>query len=332
MPFVYRPMLRTKAGEATALQHLSAVAQQRIFPIFHVVSEPTANIATQIAQAWSGREMALDGHFNHSVTGSPNDLVSLMNDLRANGVPVIPSIRVGAPAPLLQAVQQYLVQHGARVVVQCGLTTLSNAQAWVAAQGWAHGDADLVVTAGHVPDVDLALLEGLVIQNMSAHVTNPATWRSVTLASSSAPRDMGPLNRGRNNVPRLDWRLWQDVNQQLPFAPDYGDYGISHPEMAEPPGYVMPRATVSVRYTSHDDWIIYKGVPTTGRSGQPMRQQYRAHAQALVALPEFGGVAGCWGDTRIQAIATSTGPAGNRAQWVGFSVNRHLSIVANDLP
>lgn len=332
MPFNYRPLLRTKAGEATALQNLSAAAQQRIFPIMHVVAEPAAAITAQIAQAWAGREMALDGHFNFGVTGSITHFATLLNDLRANGVPVIPSIRVGAPPPLIQAVQQFAGQHGARLVVKATLTTLASAQAWVAAQGWNAADADLVVTAGHVPDFDIALLEALAVQNLAQHIPASVPWRSVTLASSSAPRDMGPLQRGRNNVLRRDWRLWQSTHQQMMFQLDYGDYGVSHHDMTEPPGFAMANATVSARYTSADNWIIYKGVSTRGVNGQPMRQQYRAHAQALVALPEFGGIPGCWADGRIQHYATTSGGTGGRPQWVAIGVNRHLSVVANDLP
>lgn len=332
MPFTYRPLLRTKAGEATALQQLSAAAQQRIFPIMHVVAEPTDNISAQISQAWSGREMALDGHFNFGVTGSTSDFLAMLNALRGNNVLVVPSIPVGAPAPLLEAVQQYISQNGPRIVVKSGLPTLANAQSWVTAQGWSLSEIDLVVTAGHVPEVDIALLANLVTHNMSTLIPSHSPWRSVTLASSSAPRDMGPLNRGRNDVQRLDWELWGRTHQQLSFVTDYGDYGISHPEMTEPPGYVMPRATVSVRYTVSDDWIIYKGVPTSGRHARPMREQYREHAQALVALPEFGGIDGCWADGRIQHYATTSGGTGGRPQWVAIGVNRHLSVVANYLP
>lgn len=331
MPFTYRPLLRTKAGEASALQQLSPAARQRIFPIFHVVADPAPAIPSQLAQAWAGQELALDGHYNFTMKGSAADMAALFNALRSLNLNVIPSIEVAAPPPLVQVVQQLIAAHGPRVVVKSSLAQLAAARNWVQSQGWSETNADLVVTADHIPDYDFQLLQQIILATMTSHISG-VPWRSVTMAASAAPKDMGPLNRGQNDVPRLDWRMWSQVHHQFGFPLDYGDYGISHPDLTEPPGYVMSKATVSARYATIDDWVIYKGVPTTGLSGLPMQQQYRAHAQALVSLPVFGGVANCWGDGRIQHYAASIGGAGGRAQWVAIGLNRHLSVVAHQLP
>jgi hypothetical protein len=122
------------------------------------------------------------------------------------------------------------------------------------------------------------------------------------------------------------------VAPQVPFQLDYGDYGVSDPDLIEPPGIAMARATISVRYSVDNDWIIRKGYPITGARGRPQGHQYRDHATALTNEPDFGGVSPCWADARIQQIAGGTIGSGNRTTWVEISVNRHLSLIADRLP
>ncbi len=91
----------------------------------------------------------------------------------------------------------------------------------------------------------------------------------------------------------------------------------------------MANATVSVRYTIDDNWII-KGVATTGSNGQSMAAQYRNHARALER--QFNSVPNCWGDDRIRHYATTTAGAGGRPQWAAVLLNRHVSFICETLP
>jgi len=140
-------------------------------------------------------------------------------------------------------------------------------------------------------------------------------------------------------VPRLDWRLWQNVSPLVSGPLDYADYGTSNPDMADVPPYVMGNATVSVKYTLDNDWLMVKGRPTSGRTGLPMAGQYFSHATTLHGTAGFGGVPGCWADTRITQIALRMPALGGRARtsgsrtsWVEISMNRHLSLVCDRLP
>lgn len=127
--------------------------------------------------------------------------------------------------------------------------------------------------------------------------------------------------------------LTEDLSKNAPYQLDYADFSSVHPDLTDPPGYVMARATVSVRYAVDDYWIVLKGKPTSGKTGQPMATQYRAHAKTLVADPEFAGLkVGCLGDDRIQKIAGGAPGGGSRSVWAGLLANRHLSLVADRLP
>lgn len=176
------------------------------------------------------------------------------------------------------------------------------------------------------------MIAKLVIQECKNHLGNNPPWRSVTLASAAALKDMGGLPLGRTNVPRRDWQVWSSVRGAVPFRLDYGDYGIGHPDLEEPPGEAMAGATVSVRYTVDDYWIALKGRQQGGKAGLPMHPQYLAHAKILVKDPEFGGLNPCWGDDQIRQIAAGKLSPGSRAKWVEYSGNRHISLVVDRLP
>lgn len=175
----------------------------------------------------------------------------------------------------------------------------------------------------------LANLVGTAL-NQQIGANNP--YRSVTLAAAAAPKDHGDLPRGPSDVPRRDWALWQAVRSNVPFQLDYADYLVGHPDLTEPPGVAMASATVSARYTTASDWLIIKGRPQGGAQGQPMHQQYRAHAAHYVADQRFGGLPHCWGDDRIAQINTATSTPGNRQSWAAIAANRHISMVVAQLP
>lgn len=94
----------------------------------------------------------------------------------------------------------------------------------------------------------------------------------------------------------------------------------------------MARATVSIRYTIENDWIVYKGTGTGGAHGQPMGSQYLAHAKALCREAKFRCLVTSWADNRISQIAAGASGTGSRTTWAENGINRHLTLVATQLP
>ncbi len=331
MVYRYVPLLRAKAGEANALFNLTPQAKDRMFPILHLATSITPALIVKIGNAWSGRSLGLDGLFNFDATGSAADMQTVFNGLRAAGVSVVPCVEYGASAGYLAAVGPMAQTANSGLVVKSRLGDLGAVEAWLVGGGWATQNIDLVITAGHIADIGPGVLDAVVAHALQ-NLANPQAWRSVTLAGSAAPKDMSALSLGANLVPRLDWQLWQATAPQQAYQVDYGDFGISHPDMTEPPGYVMGKATVSVRYSLDDQWLVVKGRPVSGNNGIPMPAQYSSHAQTLSGAPGFGGLVGCWGDGRIGRITSSAGTPGSRQTWVEIGVSRHLSLVADRLP
>lgn len=256
----------------------------------------------------------------------------MFNALGQNGVLVIPSVEFDAAAAYVALIQNFIGTLAPGLAVKTPIGQLPNVGSWVAAQGWSPNEIDLLIVCGPVVDYDMASFAGYVSNEIANHISSPLQWRSVSLASSAAPQHLGQFVVGQTNVPRLDWQLWNAIAPGLQIQLDYGDYGTLHPDLTEPPWFAAIRSSISVRYTTDDYWIILKGYPISGRTGQPMGTQFRGHAQTLTAAPQFGGLANCWGDGRIQQIMSrATGP-GNKPNWVQISMNRHLCLVANRLP
>lgn len=328
----YLPMLRTKAGEAIALKNLDPGDKSRLLPIVHVLESPPRTFPQQMSNAWNGRMMALDGLYNFNTTGSPTDFTTVFQTLAGGGINVIPSVSFNDPPNYVQLVQNFVGAAGPGLVVKVSVGQLQHVAAWVNGQGWNQGDVDLLIECGSLAEYDMATFSSYVAGEIASHIAVPLQWRSVTLASSAAPQHLGQFPIGQTNVPRLDWQLWNAIAPGLQFQLDYGDFGTLHPDLAQPPWFAAIRGSISVRYTTDNEWVILKGYPTSGRMGQPMGQQFRAHAQTLTGLPNFGGLANCWGDQRIQQIANGASGPGGKPTWVQLSMNRHLSLVADRLP
>ncbi|PYE98917.1 T4 beta protein [Rhizobium sp. PP-F2F-G38] len=331
MPFAYRPMLKTKAGEAVALGQLSQHQKDRIFPIFQVGENPPPTFAHRLSTNWQGRGAALDGLYNYNFTGLTAGFDTVFNALVAAGIPAIPSIDIAAPAAYLQSASSKVGVAAPGLVLRTNLGSLSGALAFVGANGWSPAEVDLLIEVGHIAEFNPSTLAVYISAAINTQIV-AGVWRSVTLSGSSAPKDFGGLTSGVNIIPRQEWILWHAISHPPGQQIDYSDFCVSHLDLAEPPGYAMARATVSVRYTALQHWVMIKGRATTGPNGLAMGDQYRSHAQALVARPEFNGVHPCWGDTRISGIANGTSSPGGRSQWVEINANRHLAFVAANLP
>ncbi|MBR0752512.1 hypothetical protein JQ604_09965 [Bradyrhizobium jicamae] len=331
MPFTYRPLLKTKTGEAVALLQLSTEDKDRIEPIFSVGEKPPANFIARMGAAWQGRRCFLDGSFNYNVTGGPSDFDTMFAGLGGAGIAALPVIEIGALANYNLAAFAHRGQFAPGLMLKCTHGHLSSAAGWAQQMGLQQAQIDLLVDAGHVAEFDPTSFGGY-IGHILANNLQGSNWRSVTLATSAAPKDFGQLALGTSLIPRNDWLTWTQI-QQTANPIDFGDFGISHRDLAEPPGVAMAGATVSVRYTIDGAWVMIKGRRITGPTGVAMGDQYRQHAQTLFARPDFDRLPNCWGDQRITTIATDpTASAGGRAQWVEISANRHFAFIASTLP
>lgn len=327
----YVPILRSKAGEAVALEHLVAAERTRLLPLIQLGEKLPAAFGPRMGTTWAKLPLALDGNFHLGLGNPAKNYADLFQTLGTAGALIIPSIPCNASGSYLSLASALVGKFAPGLVVTVPPSLLPIVSAWIASQGWKHNDVDLVINVGAIGTLSVSLLTPVIINAINTYIPSPSPYRSLSLASSAAPKDFGGLSNGVNHIPRGDWQLWQAVSSAVSVKLDYSDYGVASPDLAEPPGAAMAKATVSVRYSLDTEWVFIKGNPISGKSGKPMASQYTAHAKILAALPHFGKLSACWGDTRIQQIATG-GKSGSRQSWVEIATNRHLSLVANKLP
>jgi hypothetical protein len=305
--------------------------KMRTVPVFQIPPSMAVNFVSGLATAWGNLPLALDGVFDTHTSGSAHRFTQLFAQMGAANLPVVPVLEYGATPAYTQAAMAAVNQFAAGLLLRIDAGALQSAPAYAQQIGVNPADIDLLIDVGHVAGISPGLLAPAVANMMNS--VNLTEWRSVTLTSSAAPKDASALVAGPNMVPRRDYQLWSTLSAGFPQV-HFGDYGISHRDLTEPPGYAMANATVTPRYALPNDWLIRKGSSIRGASGQPMTAQYHNHAQALAAHPNFGAVANCWADTEIQQIAAraGVGPAGGRETWVGYGLNRHISVVDSQLP
>lgn len=328
--FRYLPMMKTRAGEVTALTNLPPPVRGRILPVLHVCETVAAGFAPSLAAGWAGQLTALDGAFNANHQQNANAFTTLLQAMRNGGIPTMPSVSISDPLFYQQVAIASVDGNG--LVVKTTLPNVAATCSWVASNQWATGSIDLVVDLRHIGDVDPGTFAGYVAMVLNQNAEALASFRSITLASGAAPKDHGAPVRGPNLVSRRDWALWSAVAPVVAQRLDYADYLTGHPDLTEPPGAAMGNATVSARYTLDHSWLIIKGVATGGAYGLPMRQQHQAHATAISATSGFNGLIACWADGEIQQASASIAGRSGRQKWSEYAANRHINLVADRLP
>lgn len=330
-PYVYRyvPVMKTKAGEITALDNLPAAVRDRILPLFHVTETLKPTFVPGLASVWAGRPAGVDGSFNATQSGSTATVVAAIAAMRASGIRALPCWSITDPAPYQQVCASLVDSHGA--MVKTDLHSIGLAPAAVSQLGVWPSSTDLIISLGHLAGQDPQSYGGYVAHQLAGQSAVLALFRSVTLVGAAAPKDYSALSYGANVLPRTDWLIWQVARSAVPGRLDYGDFMTGHPDLTEPPGAAMAKATVSVRYTRDNDLLVMKGYATTGPNGQPMRQQYQAHAGVLQGSAGFSGV-NSWADAQISLAAGGAPGMGSRAKWSAFSANRHICLVVDRLP
>ncbi|MBR1156263.1 beta family protein [Bradyrhizobium sp. JYMT SZCCT0428] len=128
--YTYRPLLRSRTGEAIALKNLTPPAKSRLSPIISLVAKPPGGFAEDIAAAWGGGRMALDGAYNVSLSGSIASFSNHFGAIGTGGVQLIPSIELGETGQYLHAVKTLVGSFAPGLVLKVRLEELINATAW----------------------------------------------------------------------------------------------------------------------------------------------------------------------------------------------------------
>ncbi|HSX60038.1 MAG TPA: hypothetical protein VLF18_07560 [Tahibacter sp.] len=343
MTYSYFPIVRLMRGERTALTHLSVQGKADVKPIFVIghdkyrakaatSSQPAiaaANvIASQLQAAWGVNEFYLnaslipDGQHAHPLA----DVALACRQIGLAMIPVLPFAATNAYAQACLAAAQ-TDRRG--IMLSVDVPTFASAAQWIGNFNHPIAATDLLLDLGDNIGNFSAL--GPPAVQMLHQLHGAGSWRAVAIAGTSIPENFSGYGAGIHLLPRAELGFWHNAIQSgLPYRLDFSDYTTVSTAPA-PPG-ISWGFPINAKYTLPSDFLVCRGVGTTGPGAVDMDVQLLAHAQAIRSYPGRTALAHCWADSRIDQIAAGTTGTGNLENWVALAVNRHIEITRHVIP
>lgn len=326
----YVPILKTKAGEAWALQNLDFKVRVQMTPVLEIHRPPKKNdkpptpmkehiheVCASIKDVWGPNPFFLDTEWVNTQHGTAAALTIALEACRVRRLKAIPVVKIGHDELALNVVKSAAENDKRGYMLRLDFEDAS-------AQAAIRGVVDyLGLNKG-----DLHLLLDYRQQSMNLNEDVPKLpslkeWMTFTAASAAFPKTISTLPpRTWNEVPRHDWNAWEKsvMEDDLSRKPTFSDYAT---RCAGPPtSGGDPR--VHLRYTKDKNWLVY--LDGTLQSGDAPKM--RSICRKLIAKPEYDGLGFSKGDSEINRIAHQEKETGAATQWVQWCVNHHLTYVA----
>ncbi|OLP60325.1 hypothetical protein BJF93_15320 [Xaviernesmea oryzae] len=347
----YRPILRFKRGEQTALTNLSAAQKAGTVPLLNIAShsfnpppggetdvafdQRIAQDADRLNSAWAGYAAAVDlGDIDPDARCAGGvHFVRYFFDRIADAdqhAHVSPVLRLESDEAFLAAVASVCGDYGVRPVFRMTPDDLAELDIddvvsdMLDECGLQAADAAFIVDLGYI---DTAGRSVITARGALAAVPFASEWADIALVAGSFPENLSGFAVGAHIVQRHEWAVWLANRSAAGRAVTYGDYATIHPLPVEEgldPRTMNP--TASVRYTFESTWVLLRGQGTRTRGGQGFAQ-FLAHADTIVAMPQYRGQVFSFGDGRIMRIHRRAEGQGNLETWVSIGVNHHIAEI-----
>ena len=339
----YVPVIRWKRGERYGLRYTASAVKAQVIPVIVVgadqfrgkkptKSKPALTPATALAQEittdWGTNPFFLDASHVPNAPQGHHPLVDIANACRLLGAKIIPVTRLNATPQYQQAIQTVVNVDKRGAAIRTDLQGMSSAQQWV--QNWPIPLAITDLLVDFSDNVSTVAALGPALDHAFATLYNGSQWRSVTSIGTSMPENFSGYIAGLHAIARRELTLWQHLDSTgLPYQLDYGDYATV--PITPPPSEIAWGYPINVKYTLNDQFLICRGVGTTGIGGVDMDQQLIGHAKSIVSYAARNRISS-WADDRVDAIASQTEAPSNLEHWVRIGVNRHIELTRANLP
>ncbi|MEW6532344.1 MAG: beta family protein [Thermodesulfobacteriota bacterium] len=348
----YVPVLKWKQGEYQALNRLDNAVKDNLTPLLEIppvgydfetgieresIDDHLDDFGRRLKAKWHNRPCFVDAKYVDSavrMSDGRHFIETIFEHARSERCRAIPVVGLSNDLPWLAATAAAIRADARGVALR--LTPLDFDRAdlpreirrVLTALDIDYGDSDLIVDV-EAPNFQPLTMFVQMIVTCVRTIPRLTRWRSFTITGTSYPATIAGLRSPFQEIPRLEWRMYQRLVNRLGTAtrlPTFGDYAVAHPEpIALNMRLVKPFA--KLRYTSNDFWYIGKGTNVRDHG----YSQYRQLCQTLMAHPCFDGRGSSAGDDYIADCAQGTARTGNLTTWVWVSTNRHLTKVVNDL-
>jgi hypothetical protein len=350
--YVYTPILKWKLGEYQALLRLSNDAKDRVLPLIEIppigwdfekqkqaktLDQHLAPFGRRLEAKWPKRPIFIDcgllDPLELMATGQ-HPLQYAISTAVERGSSAIPVTNVARHSSYQAAVKSCLSDSSTGLCIRVtmdhlGLPDLmSRISSLVGELGADTENLHLIVDLGAPEFEPLADLVG-ALKAKIATIEDQYPWRTYTLAGTSFPESMGPLETGAQIIPRYEWLLYKLYVSTLSPServPNFGDYAISHPITPEGDMRIL-QPSASVRYTMDDAWYVVKG-----RNVRKYKfGQYVPLCGVVASSTHFCGSGYSEGDDYIVECSQGIASTGTLTTWRWVGVNHHITKVIGDL-
>lgn len=351
-PSHYVPILKGKEGEYKALGSLDPTLKASMTPLIEVVPEPSGrDLATHLRN--TARKMHDNWGTSHPIMvdlrwqfRNPEDIAGIhplehmFVALRNHGVKGIPVTGLSRSHQYQAAVQKCHTIDNRGVSFRIEPREMEDLEAtasqlykYIQYFGVSRSEVDIIIdfraiSTGQAP---LLLPMAHLIINSFPDIHD---WRTFTLSASSFPMDLSQVpSNSVSYIERTEWALWKSLythRTALKRLPAFGDYAISHPDLAPDIDGSLMNMSANVRYTATDNWVIFKGygVKTAGRGGY---SQFSGLSQQVIAHSSYSGPNFSYGDKYIYECAQGNVGTGNATTWRLVGTNHHITFLTDQL-
>ena len=339
----YTPILRWKRGERVALQKLSPAAKIDTVPLVVILPDQYVGraetplrpamsaaeaFASEFLSCWGTAPFFLDASALSAGLTAQHPLISIATAARNVGLQLIPASKLGAPTLYRNAIAAVTALDGRGAGLRVDLQEFTTAAHWVSAMIVPPTQTHLI--ADFAENVGMVSVLGQTIVAIFNSLHLASSWLSVTVAGCSLPENYTGYAAGQHLIQRAEWHLWQTLQAGVTYPIQYGDYATVPP--SSPPPGIRWGFPINVKYTLDSQFLVCRGVKTTGPGGVDMDIQLRNHALSIRAFIPRHPLGHCWADPKIDRIVLVPESPGNLETWVQIGVNRHIEKVRADLP
>ena len=355
----YLPILKGKAGEHDALQHLSPGVKPQLTPMIEVppigwkfgnelgvrterkttIDEHVGKVPESIRKSW-GTELPVFIDLLHVeecglLENGAHPLACVFDQGRKLGLQAIPVTGIERSSEYQNAVIDAVQRDGRGVCIrvdrqECTVPTslAARLQSLIMTVNVRRDQVDLILDLGAICPAQVGELQ-TIASSLISDLSYVSDWRTIAVAATAMPksvtRDMEKFSIKR--IDRAERTLWGAIanDHDLPRIPNFSDYGVTHPDYADVDWREVSLGG-KIRYTAEDTSVIVKE-----RKLENGGEQFHELARMLTQEPEFCQSGYSWGDERIaKCTAFEIGP-GNLTKWVAFTTNHHLRFVTEQL-
>lgn len=331
----YFPILLSKAGELTALSHLSRHVKDEVVPIIQMLSDDYNSAQTMFSTEWTFDDNELYLDFSLCAAFDKVLVRHLIINLVNSGVNVTPVIQHNSSTQYIALVENLIDKgHITNICIRFsnssgGFININNQlDNLLTRLGVNRNQTSILLDFGFVDDHNYNTIAALAISIISG-INHRHNYRDIIISSGSFLENLSSLTpAGRlYRLQRYEWDIWLALQSQQGITSiKYSDYGTKYPYYTE----ANFQGTCSIKYTVETEFIIYRGeISGNHKEGNG---QYIIFADRLVRSADYSGAVFSWGDGRIdffahQILTDPNRKTGNAKSWVEISQNHHITLL-----